>query len=186
MQKLTLKISLPLLALALAGCGSLEGRRTSPKKTVQGISTGTNANSDPVLDTLAADCASRGGRLAKAGQVCMTKQTVALPPFASLPRDANNNVQSQFVVDPNFTSGKFVVATGNTGAGQGAVDLTFANRAYLKIPARVMADFQVQPQSGALAIYVNSGSYSDVVVTVWTCYERNINNRIYCSAEYIP
>lgn len=186
MQKLMFKISISLFALALVACGSLEGKRTSPKKTTQGINTGANASSDPVLDQLAADCSRLGGRLAKAGQVCMTKQTIALPPFASLPRDGNNNVQSQFVVDANFTSGKFVVATGNTGAGQGAVDLTFANRAYLKIPARVMADFNVQPQSGALAIYVNSSSYSDVVVTVWTCYERNINNRIYCSAEYIP
>lgn len=179
MPKPMLKISLLLLsALALSACGSLEGKRTDPKKTTQAIKTGVV---DPELKSLADSCIAQQGRLSSDGRFCLTKITVALPPFASLPQGT-----SKVVIDPSFTSGKFVVATGNTGANQGAVDITFANRAYLKVPARVLADFPTQPQSGELAFYVNGGSYTDVVATVWTCFERRMSNRVYCPASIIP
>lgn len=179
MPKPMLKISLLLLsALALSACGQLERQKTDPKKKTQAITTGVT---DPELKALADACLAQQGRLSADGRFCLTKITVALPPFASLPQGT-----SKVVIDPGFTGGKFVVATGNTGANQSAVDITFASRAYLKVPARVLSDFPTQPQSGELAFYVNGGSYTDVVATVWTCYERRMNNRVYCPASIIP
>lgn len=181
LKNLLMPLLAPVCLLALVGCNALEGRRTDPKTSIQGINATKRAASDPVLDKLAADCAAKQGRLAKAGQVCLTKKTVTLPEPANVQSGLN-----EVLIDENFQSGMYVVATGNAGPNQSAVDITFANRPFSKIPARMMASFTSSPTAGRLAFYLNTNGWANVSVTVWTCFERTITNRIFCSAEYIP
>ncbi len=178
-------LSLALLSLSLGACGKVEtniGRssdRTDPKKKVDAITVAGAI--EPELLKLAEDCAALKGRLNQDGTVCLTKITVTLPSFGSLPSGT-----SEVEIDPSFHSGKYLVATGEIGQNQNAVDLLFAGRAYKKIPISLMANFEALPKSGKLSFYVNSPDYSNVSATVWSCFERKITNPVYCSAKYIP
>jgi hypothetical protein len=175
MLKLKFALLVPAIVLALSACGQLERER----KTVAGVRASDPKTGDPELNKLASDCLSQGGRLAQAGQVCLTKIMKSLKaPEALAPADLD--------IDTAFTNGKFIVATAGNDSPANAVDILYNGRPLAKVPARMMADLKNLPSPGRLTFFVNTANYKDVNVTVWTCYYRNMQNRVFCSDKYIP
>lgn len=180
----TLKIPALLLlaaAFALTACKvntDFKGRIASPKKETQGINANASNRGDPVLETLAAECAAARGRLAKDGTVCLTRKTVRVPEFTAL------NGATEVEIEADLDGGKFIVAKGDPGHND--ADILFAGRPFMTIPSRTLSHFPTHPRNGRLSVFIQGDSYRNVSVTVWTCFERTMQNRIYCSSDFIP
>lgn len=171
-----LTLLLPLIALS--ACGPLQRGKEDVKKRSDAMrAAALNAKPDPELAKFNTECRNAGGRLNAAGDVCAVRDTTKT--LTAADGTATPEVQ----IDSQFVTGKFIVATASQN--DNAVDIVFDGRPFAKIPARLMADLRGLP-AGRLSFYVNSAAHKDVTVTVWSCYQRSMQNKVYCISSYIP
>lgn len=156
------KLILITATLALAACGP-----SPEKKTTEALRTWELTESQFRTQCLAMDTSAR---ISSDGTNCLLSKITPLAPGAGNPVE---------IIDPDFEAGNYVVATATTNAGAVSLGL---DRQQLNQP--IPSHF-VGERAGELSFLVNSPAYSDVSVTVWTCYDRNLH-RVGCNDKVVP
>jgi hypothetical protein len=155
--------SIMVCALALSACGKLQSDKITPAGSGPIASTISLSHSDLVLQ-----CSAKGGAMSADGTLCLVRTTATLPSGAS----------GRVDIDPNFYSGKYLVASGAAGTAE----IVLNGRHLAVINVRMLTN----QGNGSLQFNVlTTNGQTGAVAYVYACYDQNMHS-VFCNNGVIP
>ncbi|MGZ3670830.1 MAG: hypothetical protein ACXWSD_09430 [Bdellovibrionota bacterium] len=150
-------------ALLLSACGKLQSDKITPPGSGPIASTITLSHSDLLMQ-----CSAKGGAMSTDGTLCLARTT------ASLPSGASGRVD----IDPNFYSGKYLVASGAAGTAE----IVLNGRHLSDINVRMLTN----QGNGSLQFNVlTTSGQTGATAYVYACYDQNMHS-VFCNNGVIP